>query len=105
MNFMPFSFELIKQDSLTSARLGKMVTDHGIVETPVFMPVGTQGTVKSLRPEEIQNCGAQIILGNTYHLYLRPGHETIRKAGWPAFLHELAGTDPDGQRRISGLLS
>jgi queuine tRNA-ribosyltransferase len=81
MNFMPFSFELIKQDSLTSARLGKMVTDHGIVETPVFMPVGTQGTVKSLRPEEIQNCGAQIILGNTYHLYLRPGHETIRKLG------------------------
>ena len=78
---MPFSFELIKQDSLTSARLGKMVTDHGIVETPVFMPVGTQGTVKSLRPEEIQNCGAQIILGNTYHLYLRPGHETIRKLG------------------------
>jgi len=78
---MPFSFELIKKDSLTSARLGKMVTAHGIIETPVFMPVGTQGTVKSLRPEEIQNCGAQIILGNTYHLYLRPGHETIRKLG------------------------
>ena len=78
---MPFSFKSIKQDNLTGARLGKMVTAHGIVETPAFMPVGTQGTVKSLRPEEIKNCGAQIILGNTYHLYLRPSHETIRKLG------------------------
>ena len=78
---MPFSFELIKKDDRTDARLGKMITPHGAVDTPAFMPVGTQGTVKSLRPEEIQNCGAQIILGNTYHLYLRPGHETIRKLG------------------------
>jgi queuine tRNA-ribosyltransferase len=51
------------------------------VQTPVFMPVGTQGTVKSMLPEEIKNCGAEIILGNTYHLYLRPGHETIKKLG------------------------
>jgi len=78
---MSFSFQLIKKDLLTSARLGKMMTSHGVVETPTFMPVGTQGTVKSLRPEDIQSCGAQIILGNTYHLYLRPGHETIRKLG------------------------
>jgi queuine tRNA-ribosyltransferase len=78
---MPFSFELLKKDILTSARLGKMVTPHGTVDTPAFMPVGTQGTVKSMRPEEISNCGAQIILGNTYHLYLRPGHETIRRLG------------------------
>ena len=78
---MPFSFELLKKDSSTSARLGKMVTPHGVVDTPAFMPVGTQGTVKSLRPEEIANCGASIILGNTYHLYLRPGHETIQKLG------------------------
>jgi queuine tRNA-ribosyltransferase len=78
---MPFSFELFKKDNDTNARLGKMITAHGMVDTPAFMPVGTQGTVKSLRPEEIQNCGAQIILGNTYHLYLRPGHETIRKLG------------------------
>jgi queuine tRNA-ribosyltransferase len=78
---MSFTFELIKKDLLTSARLGKMITPHGTVDTPAFMPVGTQGTVKSLRPEDIQNCGAQIILGNTYHLYLRPGHETIRKLG------------------------
>ncbi len=78
---MLFSFELIKKDLLTSARLGRMITSHGAVDTPVFMPVGTQGTVKSLRPEDLSNCGAQIILGNTYHLYLRPGHETIRKLG------------------------
>jgi queuine tRNA-ribosyltransferase len=81
MDFMPFSFELIKKDLQTSARLGKMVTPHGTVHTPAFMPVGTQGTVKSMRPEEIQNCGAQILLSNTYHLYLRPGHETIRRMG------------------------
>jgi len=78
---MPFQFDLIKQDSATFARLGKMTTPHGIVNTPAFMPVGTQGTVKSMLPEEIKNCGAEIILGNTYHLYLRPGHETIKKLG------------------------
>ena len=78
---MPFQFDLIKQDSATSARLGKMTTPHGTVHTPVFMPVGTQGTVKSMLPEEIKNCGAEIILSNTYHLYLRPGHETIKKLG------------------------
>ena len=78
---MPFQFDLIKQDSKTSARLGKMITPHGMVHTPAFMPVGTQGTVKSMLPEEIKNCGTEIILGNTYHLYLRPGHETIKKLG------------------------
>ena len=78
---MPFQFEMIKQDSKTSARLGEMITPHGTVQTPVFMPVGTQGTVKSMLPEEIKNCGAEIILGNTYNLYLRPGHETIQKLG------------------------
>jgi queuine tRNA-ribosyltransferase len=78
---MSFSFELIKKDTLASARLGKIITPHGTVDTHAFMPVGTQGAVKALRPEDIRNCGAQIILGNTYHLYLRPGHETIRKLG------------------------
>ena len=78
---MPFSFELIKKDLQTSARLGKMITPHGTVQTPAFMPVGTQGTVKAMRPEEIQNCGAEILLSNTYHLYLRPGHEIIRRMG------------------------
>jgi len=78
---MPFAFELIKKDPDAGARLGKMLTPHGPIDTPAFMPVGTQGTVKSLRPDDLQTCGAQIILGNTYHLYLRPGHETIRKLG------------------------
>ncbi|MEN6621374.1 MAG: tRNA guanosine(34) transglycosylase Tgt [Smithella sp.] len=78
---MSFKFDLLKKDPESEARLGRMVTAHGTVETPVFMPVGTQGTVKSLTPEQIKHCGAQIILGNTYHLYLRPGHETVKKLG------------------------
>ena len=76
-----FQFNLENKDTGTSARRGKMVTPHGVVHTPAFMPVGTQGTVKSMLPEEIKNCGAEIILSNTYHLYLRPGHETIKKLG------------------------
>lgn len=78
---MPFQFDLLKKDTCSSARLGKMITSHGIVNTPAFMPVGTQGTVKSMIPEQIQSCGSQIILSNTYHLYLRPGHERIKKLG------------------------
>jgi queuine tRNA-ribosyltransferase len=78
---MPFQFNLEKQGTNTSARLGEMITPHGMVHTPAFMPVGTQGTVKSMLPEEIKKCGAEIILGNTYHLYLRPGHDTISKLG------------------------
>lgn len=78
---MPFQYTLIKKDTHSAARLGKMTTAHGVVDTPAFMPVGTQATVKSLTPEQIRACGAQIILGNTYHLYLRPGHETIKKMG------------------------
>jgi len=78
---MSFQFELIKKDHLTAARRGILSTPHGIVHTPAFMPVGTQGTVKSMIPEEIKNCGVQIILGNTYHLYLRPGHQIIHNLG------------------------
>src|ERR1700751_5344193 len=77
---MNFSFEISKTD-LHGARRGRLNTAHGPVETPVFMPVGTQATVKSLRNEALEELGAQIILGNTYHLYLRPGHELIRKLG------------------------
>ena len=74
-------FEIQKEDTTTSARAGKLTLAHGTVETPVFMPVGTQGTVKTLSPDELEQIGAQIILGNTYHLYLRPGHELIRDLG------------------------
>jgi len=74
-------FELQKTDKTTNARAGKFVTDHGTVETPIFMPVGTKGSVKAVSPEEVNSAGAQIILGNTYHLYLKPGLDVIEHAG------------------------
>ena len=75
------TYELIKKDSRTKARRGRVNTPHGPIETPVFMPVGTAGTVKAMKPEEVRDMGAKIILGNTYHLYLRPGHEVVKAAG------------------------
>ncbi len=85
---MAFSFELLKTDPNSRARLGTMTTAHGDVRTPVFMPVGTQGTVKAMTPEWLKEAGAEIILGNTYHLYLRPGQELIREhGGLHRFMH------------------
>jgi len=75
-----FSFEVLEKD-VTGARRGRLTTPHGAMETPVFMPVGTAATVKGLTQEELEALGAKIILANTYHLYLRPGHELIRKLG------------------------
>lgn len=75
-----FSFELIKGEK-NGPRLGKIRTAHGEFETPVFMPVGTQGSVKSLTPDELDRIGAKIILGNAYHLFIRPGHELIKELG------------------------
>src|SRR6476661_7329467 len=75
------SFELLKTDASSRARRGRLITGHGIVETPIFMPVGTQGTVKAMAPDELYSVGAQIILGNTYHLFLRPGLEVINQFG------------------------
>jgi len=72
-------FKIISESTDSRARAGVLKTAHGEVNTPVFMPVGTLGTVKSLSPEELVKCGAQIILGNTYHLYLRPGCEVIER--------------------------
>lgn len=83
-------FELIHKDKSTKARLGKLTTAHGEINTPVFMPVGTQGTVKAISVDELKDCGAEIILGNAYHLYLRPGLEIIKKAG---DLHRFMGWD------------
>ncbi|MBE0540262.1 MAG: tRNA guanosine(34) transglycosylase Tgt [Verrucomicrobia bacterium] len=74
-------FELLKTDSQTKARLGRLTTAHGVVDTPVYMPVGTQGSVKALDPRELLEMGTQIILGNTYHLNIRPGLDIIRAAG------------------------
>ena len=78
---MSFHFEVLKKNIQTGARLGRIMTSHGEVQTPVFMPVGTQGTVKALLPETLSELGVEMILGNTYHLYLRPGHQLIRDLG------------------------
>src|SRR5436309_1150860 len=83
---MGITFELLKSNGL--ARLGRLTTSHGVVETPVFMPVGTQATVKGLTPQQLEAVGAQIILGNTYHLTLRPGDELIADMGG---LHRFMG--------------
>ena len=72
-----FSFQILSKSDNSQARTGVIQTSRGIIETPIFMPVGTLGSVKSVTPEELRDCGAQIILGNTYHLYLRPGCEII----------------------------
>jgi len=79
-------FILLKTDTESKARLGRLDLPHGTVETPIFMPVGTQGAVKTLHPDDLDALGAQIILGNTYHLWLRPGHELIKEFGG---LHEF----------------
>jgi len=83
-----FAFDLLHEDGPTMARRGRITTTRGVIETPVFMPVGTQATVKTLHPAEVEQTGAQIILANTYHLMLRPGVEVIREAGGlHAFMH------------------
>lgn len=83
-------FEHIKSCPTTAARIGRVHTSHGMFDTPAFMPVGTQATVKSICPSELVETGAQIILGNTYHLYLRPGHRLIEEMGG---LHRFMGWD------------
>ncbi|MEK6742598.1 MAG: tRNA guanosine(34) transglycosylase Tgt [Nitrospirota bacterium] len=81
-----FNFSLTKTGEGTAGRLGKITTSHGEISTPVFMPVGTQASVKTLSPADLTEIGAEIILSNTYHLFLRPGHELIRDFGG---LHEF----------------
>ncbi|HHB77180.1 MAG TPA: tRNA-guanine transglycosylase, partial [Desulfobulbus sp.] len=81
-------FTLVAASSECAARCGEVATLHGAVKTPVFMPVGTQATVKGVTPEDLGTLGAQIILGNTYHLFIRPGHELIREfGGLHGFMH------------------
>ena len=82
----PLKYELLHKDKKTGARRGRITTPHGVIETPVFMPVGTQATVKAMKPESVEDTGAQIILANTYHLMLRPGSDIVREAGG---LHEF----------------
>jgi queuine tRNA-ribosyltransferase len=87
---MASHFQLLGKDTATAARRGRLTTLHGTVETPIFMPVGTQGTVKALTPKHLREIGSQIILGNTYHLNLRPTSELIRELGG---LHKFMGWD------------
>src|SRR4030065_997307 len=104
MSVKQMKFEIIANDSNTSARLGRLTPPHGVIDTPAFMPVGTAGTVKGVTPEEVRESGAQIILGNTFHLYLRPGTDVINKFGG---LHNFMGwggpilTDSGGSQVFS----
>ncbi|HEX2770432.1 MAG TPA: tRNA-guanine transglycosylase, partial [Geobacteraceae bacterium] len=74
-------FKVIHKDLYSAARLCSLTTPHGRIDTPIFMPVGTQATVKAMTPEELCEIGTQIILANTYHLYIRPGHELMERMG------------------------
>lgn len=84
------TYEHIKTCKQSGARLGRVHTPHGVIETPAFMPVGTQATVKTMSPEELKEMDAHIILSNTYHLFLRPGHDIVREAGG---LHKFMNWD------------
>ena len=86
----PFEFELLHVDKYTGARRGRLHTPHGVIETPIFMPVGPQATVKTFTPRELKEVGAQIILSNTYHLHLRPGEDLVAEAGG---LHKFMNWD------------
>ena len=83
-----FGYEIVAEDGPTGARAGLLHTPHGVVETPVFMPVGTRATVKALSQQELADLDAQVVLGNAYHLYLRPGHELVERLGG---LHDFMG--------------
>lgn len=89
-NMAAITYEHIKTCKQSGARLGRVHTPHGVIETPCFMPVGTQATVKTMSPEELKAMDAHIILSNTYHLFLRPGHEIVREAGG---LHKFMNWD------------
>ena len=101
---MGLRFEIVARDPGTRARLGRLHTAHGVVETPVFMPVGTAGTVKGMTQGTLEDLGVEILLANTYHLYLRPGHEVVREMGG---LHRFMGwphpilTDSGGYQVMS----
>ena len=98
------NFSILHQDSSSQARNGQLTTPHGTVDTPVFMPVGTLGPVKGITPDELQSCGFGLMLSNSYHLYLRPGHQLIAEMGG---LHQFTGwagailTDSGGFQLVS----
>lgn len=100
---MIFKIEKKLQNSL--GRVGIIETAHGIIHTPAFVAVGTKGTVKSLNPEQVRDAGTQVVLGNTYHLYLQPGDEIVRDAGGLGKIYELDRSDDDGLRGIPSFFS
>ena len=83
-------FELLSTDASSHARRGRLRLNHGVVETPIFMPVGTYGTVKGVTPQSLEDMGAQIILGNTFHLWMRPGSGCRGAVRRPASIREMA---------------
>jgi queuine tRNA-ribosyltransferase len=97
-------FEIVARDRATRARAGLLHTSHGLVETPAFMPVGTAGSIKGVSQDQLESLGVQILLANTYHLYLRPGHEIVREAGglhhFMSWLHPIL-TDSGGFQVMS----
>ena len=101
---MAIKFEVVARDAGTRARAARLHTPHGVVETPAFMPVGTAGTVKGMTQEQLEALGVEMLLANTYHLYLRPGPEVVREMGG---LHRFMGwphpilTDSGGYQVMS----
>ena len=97
------NFELLATDG--HARRGRLTLNHGVVETPIFMPVGTYGTVKGVMPRSLDEMGAQIILGNTFHLWMRPGLDVMAQFGGLHRFEKLEQADPHRLRRLPGLVA
>ncbi len=95
------NFELLKTDPASHARRGRLTLNHGVVQTPIFMPVGTYGTVKGVMPRSLHDMGAQIILGNTFHLWMRPGLDIMQQLRRAARIREVAQAHPDATRAAS----
>ncbi|MDR3637388.1 MAG: tRNA guanosine(34) transglycosylase Tgt, partial [Isosphaeraceae bacterium] len=89
-SFRPVRWDLLARDAASAARVGRLVTPHGSLETPAFMPVGTQATVKGLTPDQLRDTGTRMVLANTYHLALRPGEDVVAALGG---LHAFMGWD------------
>ncbi len=96
-------FELLTTEG--RARRGVMTLNHGVVETPIFMPVGTYGTVKGVMPRDLEEMGAQIILGNTFHLWMRPGLDIMKQFGGLHGFEQLEQAHPDRLGRLPGLVA
>lgn len=98
-----FKYELLHVCKQSGARRGRLHTPHGVIETPCYMPVGTQATVKAMLPRDVKEVGSMIILSNTYHLFERPGHELIKEAGGLHEFMRVGQAHTYRQRRLSGV--